>query len=576
MEPHVQKTADFDPYYKWLGIRPEHQPPNHYRLLGLEIFEVDGEIVRAAAERQAAYLQTYKIGPQSELSQRLLNEVARAKVCLLDPARKAEYDRGLRAMLAPVQPPVQPIAAPPRAAAVIAPTPLAPITPVNPRTPPAFSPAVPSRKPLPRNRRVSWTPAIVISAIGCILAALAIALLAPTKQPVIRPTTDPPTPAPHLQPKETSAQKRPRASGTSDKVAGTANRSGKHAIPSSEQQQKGRQSISIEGHLTPSELLKAAIESKQPWQSYVLHQLAIDAALAGQELDIANQAIESLLVQFDVDDAGIRELRARVRAVESIRPREPESMPAKPPSRVHLPEQIPLPSGKPLSLAADDPIARGAAVEMFARAQSKDTGLFVFSKNARPTGVFVYRYDGREKFFDGPALVLYANGRPMSLLNYKNHRRDGVQYHWDVDGRLLVRAEYENGRPMGRIVQYRNGRAVLVEEWPTSQVPTRYRIETEPDRVIAEQVQGSDIAISDPFAPNESEWKQPFSSWWREHDRSLKQLERAVSLAAPKEKPERQRAVDAYREKLAVDSREGRDRILERLNTAQPPANSIP
>ena len=29
-------AANFDPYYKWLGIPPEEQPPNHYRLLGIQ------------------------------------------------------------------------------------------------------------------------------------------------------------------------------------------------------------------------------------------------------------------------------------------------------------------------------------------------------------------------------------------------------------------------------------------------------------------------------------------------------------------------------------------------------------
>ena len=26
----------FDPYHKWLGIPPKQQPPDHYRLLGVE------------------------------------------------------------------------------------------------------------------------------------------------------------------------------------------------------------------------------------------------------------------------------------------------------------------------------------------------------------------------------------------------------------------------------------------------------------------------------------------------------------------------------------------------------------
>jgi hypothetical protein len=67
----------FDPYYKWLGIRPEHQPPDHYRLLGLERFESDRDVIQSAGERQTAHVQSYKIGPQSELSQKILNEIRR-------------------------------------------------------------------------------------------------------------------------------------------------------------------------------------------------------------------------------------------------------------------------------------------------------------------------------------------------------------------------------------------------------------------------------------------------------------------------------------------------------------------
>ena len=33
--------AEFNAYHKWLGIPPEEQPPNHYRLLGIALFEKD-------------------------------------------------------------------------------------------------------------------------------------------------------------------------------------------------------------------------------------------------------------------------------------------------------------------------------------------------------------------------------------------------------------------------------------------------------------------------------------------------------------------------------------------------------
>ena len=87
---------DFDPYHRWLGIRPEEQPPDHYRLLGLARFEDDPEVIRDAAERQIAHVRGYALGKYSDLSQRILNELGKAKACLLDEQKRAAYDRELR------------------------------------------------------------------------------------------------------------------------------------------------------------------------------------------------------------------------------------------------------------------------------------------------------------------------------------------------------------------------------------------------------------------------------------------------------------------------------------------------
>ena len=89
-------NEQFDPYYTWLGIPPEEQPPNCYRLLGLRPFETNPQVIENGANRQMSHLRTFQVGPQSASSQKLLNEVAAAKICLLNPAKKAEYDRRLR------------------------------------------------------------------------------------------------------------------------------------------------------------------------------------------------------------------------------------------------------------------------------------------------------------------------------------------------------------------------------------------------------------------------------------------------------------------------------------------------
>jgi hypothetical protein len=87
----------FDPYRKWLGIPPAEQPADHYRLLGIGRFEDDLDTISNAADRQMAHVRTFQAGPNSALSQRLLNEIAAARICLLDRTKKAAYDRDLRA-----------------------------------------------------------------------------------------------------------------------------------------------------------------------------------------------------------------------------------------------------------------------------------------------------------------------------------------------------------------------------------------------------------------------------------------------------------------------------------------------
>lgn len=92
-------TEGFDPYYKWLGIRPEEQPPNYYRLLGIAAFESDLEVISNAADQRMVHLRSYQAGQHAAASQRILNEVSAARICLLTPERKAEYDAALRAWM---------------------------------------------------------------------------------------------------------------------------------------------------------------------------------------------------------------------------------------------------------------------------------------------------------------------------------------------------------------------------------------------------------------------------------------------------------------------------------------------
>jgi len=88
--------AIFNAYHKWLGIPPEEQPPNHYRLLGIEEFEVDADVIEAGAEQRTVFLRSFQRGSNPELAKRFLQEISKARSCLLDVKRKARYDQRLK------------------------------------------------------------------------------------------------------------------------------------------------------------------------------------------------------------------------------------------------------------------------------------------------------------------------------------------------------------------------------------------------------------------------------------------------------------------------------------------------
>ena len=92
-------AAEFDAYHKWLAIPPAEQPPNHYRLLALNVFEGDPDVIDSAANVRMIHLRSLQTGPQAELTQKLLNEIAAARLCLLKPEKKSSYDASLQAQL---------------------------------------------------------------------------------------------------------------------------------------------------------------------------------------------------------------------------------------------------------------------------------------------------------------------------------------------------------------------------------------------------------------------------------------------------------------------------------------------
>jgi hypothetical protein len=81
-----------DVYRDWLKITETARPLNHYQLLRLKLFEDNIAKVREHYRAMNAHVRKFAAGEFARQSQDLLNELARAMLCLTDSQRKAEYD----------------------------------------------------------------------------------------------------------------------------------------------------------------------------------------------------------------------------------------------------------------------------------------------------------------------------------------------------------------------------------------------------------------------------------------------------------------------------------------------------
>ena len=105
--------ADFDPYYRWLGIPAEEQPAHHYRLLGLTLFESDRAVIEARSLEQIERVRNLQLVEDPEVVGSVLGALALARSCLLDADQKATCDAQLTEALAAKTPPPLPVSATP-------------------------------------------------------------------------------------------------------------------------------------------------------------------------------------------------------------------------------------------------------------------------------------------------------------------------------------------------------------------------------------------------------------------------------------------------------------------------------
>ena len=87
--------AKIDVYKEWLKIEETRRPLNYYQLLKFNKFVDDPNVIRQRYRELNAYVRKFATGDYIEESQELLNELAKAMLCLTDKERKAEYDHKL-------------------------------------------------------------------------------------------------------------------------------------------------------------------------------------------------------------------------------------------------------------------------------------------------------------------------------------------------------------------------------------------------------------------------------------------------------------------------------------------------
>jgi hypothetical protein len=337
----------FDPYHKWLGIRPGQRPPNYYQLLGIDENEKDPEVIEEQAMSRTAHVRTYQAGQHAEDCKRVLGELALARATLLKPEKRRDYDAKLRAA-APKEPapiPVAPVHVTVRQPVEERPT----VHRHNGAEAFAFAPTpvndLPLRAPSePGNWFKLWVVGGVLVILMC--GAVSIALLflfapheqtrpgsvavVPPTQPTSEPKTAPPTPATKVEAKNDTEPKEPKEPKDPPEPKVVAKEKPKidldppappdrMAVPTEEAQQAAEKSIKAlfkteyakisdptkarpaDLRALADKLLQRGVETGDDGDArYVLYREAHDLAVRGTDGIIAFQATEEMDRDYDV------------------------------------------------------------------------------------------------------------------------------------------------------------------------------------------------------------------------------------------------------------------------------------
>ena len=291
----------FDPYHKWLGIPSKDQPPNHYRLLAINLFESDLDVIASAADQRMGHVRTFQAGKHSAQSQKILNEISAARICLLSPEKKARYDRELR----------RPAADSPRA---VAPPPAAHAKPAV-DIPPISTGRPTSAGYASRRKKQSW---LVVGAVGIVIALcvgiVAVSLLRPDSSvPVAGRRPSIPDDEPQVSDDEPQvpddepqvSDDEPQVSDDGPQVPGEnpPTPDAKLPAPDADAQAKAEEQLrELLAGATHQRLLGAALAGQHgAAERFVLLVHAADAAAASGDPKNALRAVSELAKRYEID-----------------------------------------------------------------------------------------------------------------------------------------------------------------------------------------------------------------------------------------------------------------------------------
>jgi hypothetical protein len=510
-------STDFDPYYKWLGVAPEEQPPNHYRLLGVNLFEPDPDVIAYAADARMSHVRSFQTGPHSGVSQQMLNGLAAAKVCLLNPQRKRAYDHQLR-VSASGNPPI--VSPPP----VCPPPVYRPAETASRRPEPNVAasvvdemPRIDTSRPLPRSSRYRRTrpsqhiwPALWMAAMAIIGVAALLFTQQERSSAVHRSANDRPTnrgprrpidiqaPASGAPQEDTTADREDAVSGLNPKVARPKRRPVLTLVPLAGQ-------TDLEDESKGSE---PGLNADPPTGSNGPNGEGVPPD-SGQALIAPN---------------GLATIKL--------------------PSGVEMSKEM---VDIPLSLVedmfpADAPIAR------------------LTFPNGAIRGLFTYN----EGNLAGPSATFYEDGRLHVLVNYdKCSKLDGHFHLRDKQGRIVLYAEYRRGLKHGIWCLFREDQFWLIQEWARNMLSANYLVkfdngrqtlirETESNDKDREQIAAATKQISEieaEMARGEKQLKRELKEWYRQEDLRLRK-ELARQLSSKK----RPASIGSTNEKRAKDA----------------------